>query len=472
VTIALLVSAGSFVAIMPRIEIPVVNPAREGFVGHLDEETLAGCALRDDNRDAATHLGECAECTVRMDGIRAFYEALTSRDSWEGAGDQESAPGCEEELLALAARTQREYVQARAALAPLLANQVTFIRESVASKEEYRTAGAVRVLAEAANAVCEREPVHARNLAAAAVAIADSLPSGEYPLFTIHALRGLAWKERANALRCLHEYDAALEALDHAAWEFKHFGMHAFELATLAYIRSVILTHTGRLDEATRQAAESAAIFSEYGDAARAARARSLQAGLLYDRREHGAAAAIYEELMAFAESKGDGAETARQAYNAAACWIELGDGVRAEGLLNGAKETYRSLGMHAQAVRADWNLGVAARVAGRLDESVKRLRAAKVSCEKLRMADEAANVTLDLIESLLLLGRRDVVSLCTDVMRHYHRAGKVRQARIAAAFLRDAAGAGTISVETVRYVRRFVAALDREPGMVFVPPV
>lgn len=36
--------ASSFVGIMPRVEIPVVNGAREAFVGHLDEEALAGCA--------------------------------------------------------------------------------------------------------------------------------------------------------------------------------------------------------------------------------------------------------------------------------------------------------------------------------------------------------------------------------------------------------------------------------------------
>jgi hypothetical protein len=46
VTIALLVSAGRFVAIMPRVEIPVVPASAEAFVSHLDEETLAGCALR------------------------------------------------------------------------------------------------------------------------------------------------------------------------------------------------------------------------------------------------------------------------------------------------------------------------------------------------------------------------------------------------------------------------------------------
>jgi tetratricopeptide (TPR) repeat protein len=452
---------------MPRVEIPVVTAGWGPFVRHLGEEMLAGYALLaadpSDDRESAAHLRECAECTVRLNGIRALYQTITSHDS---------ARECQEQLLAVAARAQQEYVQARAALAPILSSPVAFVRESFNWRDEYRTAGAVRVLAEAAHAVCEREPIHARNLADTAVAIASSLPERVYPPVTIRALRGLAWKERANALRCLGEYDAALEALDHAAREFEHFGAHAFELATLADIRSVILRHTGRLEEATQQAAQSAAIFSEYGDAHRAALARSVQAGLLYDRREYRAAAAIFKELLALAQAQGDGEEMARQAYNVAACLIELGDGVRAEALLISAKESYRARGMHAEAVRVDWNLGVAARVAGRLDESVTRLHAAKASFEKLGMSEETANASLDLIESLLLIGRRyEIAPLCAYVIRHYRRAGKSRQARRAVTFLREAAGRATIDVETVRHVRGFIAAVDRQPELRFVPP-
>lgn len=88
-------------------------------------------------------------------------------------------------------------------------------------------------------------------------------------------------------------------------------------------------------------------------------------------------------------------------------------------------------------------------------------------------MADEAANASLDLMESLLLSGDSlEIVSLCAEVTRYYRRAGKMRQALTAAAFLKEAAGAGTIRVETVQHVRRFVAQLDRQPDLLFVPPV
>jgi hypothetical protein len=86
-------------------------------------------------------------------------------------------------------------------------------------------------------------------------------------------------------------------------------------------------------------------------------------------------------------------------------------------------------------------------------------------------MADEAANVSLDLMESLMLSGdTSEIASLTADVMRHYRRAGKVRQALTAAAFLKEAATIGSIRVETVQHVRRFVDALGRQPELLFVP--
>jgi len=159
-------------------------------------------------------------------------------------------------------------------------------------------------------------------------------------------------------------------------------------------------------------------------------RARSVEAGVLYYRREYQAAAAIFDELRAFAESKNDVVEVARQSCNAAACWIELGDGALAERLLSSAKETYRSLGLQTEVAAAEWKLGVAARVSGRFDESVDRLRAAKHVCERLAMPAESANASLDLIESLLLVGeRREIASLARGGLLRRRFAAACRKA-------------------------------------------
>ena len=441
---------------------------------HLDDDALAEYALTTEASaaasEAAAHLADCSECTMRLNGLRAFYDALTTPHVWQ-TEDQPETEAREDQLLAFAALMQHEYTAAGDSLQPILTDAVAFVRERVERNEAYRSAGAVRVLAEAANAACEREPIHARNLADASLAIASSLPAGKYPAESLRALRGLAWKERANALRYLGEYDSALDALSHAEEEFEYFGARSFESASVAYIRAVILTYTDRLDEAVKQADLSASIFKEYGDVERAMRARSVQAGVLFYRHEHRAAVAIFEELLEYASSRNDTVEMARQSFNLAACWIELGETADAKSLLTRAKQTYESHGMQTEVIATDWKLGVVARIAGEVERSVTLLRAPKASCESLGLADEAANATLDLMESLLLLGLdRDIASLCSDVMRHYRRAGKVRQALTAVAFLKEAAIAGTIRTQTVKHVRRFVEALEREPELLFVP--
>jgi hypothetical protein len=444
---------------------------------HIDEDALAEYVLADGRNGCefaaiASHLSACEECQARHRGMAAFFDALTSRDMWEAADAGAGAAANERAILEFAARSQEEYAEARKALAPLIADTVGFIRERIERDEEYRTGGAVRVLSEAANDACERNPLHARNLADTAVVIAERLSTDDYPLDTVQTLRSLAWKERANALRFLAEYPAALDALDHAQRELYRLGPHAFELGNIAYIRAVVFTYMDRLAEATAQAVESARIFAAYGDEERWMRARSVEAGVLFYRSEFAEAARAFEQLRAYAESKNDAIETARQSYNMATCFLELGDVARATPLLLDARRTFEDRDVRTEVVRTDWMLGVLARVAGRMEPSIAQLSAALKRCEELGMTDEAANVTLDLIESLLINGQtRPISGLCADVMRHYRRGGKLRQALMAAAFLKGAATAGNIDVRAVRHVRSFVQRLDRQPDLLFSPP-
>jgi tetratricopeptide (TPR) repeat protein len=444
---------------------------------HIDEDALAEYVFADGRAGAAFaaiegHLKDCEECDARYRGIAAFFDALTSRDMWEAADAGAGVSANERTILEFAARSQEEYAEARKALAPLIADTVGFVRERIERHEGFRTGGAVRVLSEAANEACERNPLHARNLADAAVVIAERLSTDDYPLDTVQTLRSLAWKERANALRFLAEYPAALDALDHAQRELSRLGPHAFEMGNIAYIRAVVFTYMDRLAEATTQAVESARIFAAYGDEERWMRARSVEAGVLFYRSEFAEAARAFEQLRAYAESKNDAIGIARHSYHMATCFLELGDATRAGPLLLDARRTYEGHNVRTEVVRTDWMLGVMARVAGRFEESITQLRASRTRCEELGMADESANVTLDLVESLLLTGQtREITKLCTDVTRHYRRAGKLRQALTAAAFLKEAAAAGNLNVRAVRHVRSFVQHLERQPDLLFAPP-
>jgi tetratricopeptide (TPR) repeat protein len=446
-------------------------------VSHIDDEVLAQYILSGDCGDpefsgVADHLKECEECHIRFRGTTAFFEALTTPDVWEATERGFGAVGQKRAVLEFAARCQQEYVEARAELGPLLSDTVAFIRERVEHHKEYRTTGAVRVLSEAANAACERNPLHARNLADAAVAIAEQLSSDDYPRDTVHTLRGLAWKERANALRFLAEYPAALDSVDRAEREFSRLGPGAFELGNLAYIRASVLMYMDRLGEASWHAAESARIFAAYGDTQGWMRARSVEAGVLFYRREYARAADAFSQLRSYAESNDDAIGVARHSYHMATCFLEIGDAARASPLLLDARRTYKERDLRTEVIATDWMLAVLERVTGRFEESVAQLRGARKAAEELALTEEAAHITLDLVESLLLAGRtREISSLCSEVMRYFRRSGKLRQALTAAAFLKEAAAQGTIRVETVQHVRSFVQRLERLPDLLFAPP-
>lgn len=438
----------------------------------LNEYILSGGGDDPEFAEVASHLKDCDECHTRFRGMSAFFEALTSQDVWQSEEAGFGSDAQERVVLEFAARCQREYVQARAALAPLLADPVVFIRERAERRQEYRTTGAVRVLAEAANTACERNPLHARHLADAALVIAQQLSTDDYPRDTVRTLRALAWKERANALRFLAEYPAALDALNRAERELYHPGLHAYEIGNIAYIRASVLMYMDRLDEASAQAVKSADIFAAYGDTEGWVRSRSVEAGVLFYRREFAQAADVFEQLRSYAKANDDALGMARHSYNMATCFLELGDASRATPLLLDARMTYQQRGVRTELVATDWKLGVLARVAGRFEESIVQLRAAKDASEALALPEEAAHITLDLIESLLLAGStREIASLCSEVMRYFRRSGRLRQALTAAAFLKEAATHGNVRVETVRHVRSFVQRLERQPDLLFAPP-
>jgi hypothetical protein len=446
-------------------------------MNHPDDDMVADYVLsggRDGDKFSGIgdHLKECKECDIRFRSTVAFFEALTTQEVWQAADSPFGIVAEERSVLQFAARCQQEYVEARAALAPLLDDAVAFIRERFERNPDYLTAGAVRVLSEAANSACERNPLHARNLAEAAVAIAEQLSSDDYPRETIHAMRGLAWKECANALRFLAEYPAALDAVDRAEREFSRQGPGAYEMASLAYIRAVVFTYTDRLDDATRQAEESARISAAYRDTAAWMRARSVEAGVLFYRREFARAADAFAQLRAYADSNDDSVEMARHSYHIATCFLELGDAAAAMPLLLEARKTFAERNVSTDLIAVDWKLGVLARVAGRFETSVTQLRATITAAEELALPEEAAHIALDLIESLILLGRnRELSRLCSEVMRYFRRSGKLRQALTAAAFLKEAAARGEIRVETVRHVRSFVQRLERQPELLFAAP-
>lgn len=417
------------------------------------------------------HLAGCGSCRETLDFIRSFDQSLASEETWHFADELLAGAGLRP-LNELAERLKEEDQAAERLLRPHLASPFRFLWSNVHRKRRFRTGGVVRLLAAESVATREVNPLHALNLADAAVAIADALPADHYPARGVYHLRGLAWKERANACRYLGRFDTALDALDHAERAYRRLITHETELAVVRYIRATVLWKRQQLPEALTLARETAAAFADLRDRERWVNAKLIEGSILGDLHASEAARDLFLALYEDVEANIDPVIRARIANNLASAYLDLGDTGNASRHFVVALQLCESLGLRTEVTRVHWSIGVLALVSGNYPEAVRRLTDAKTQCDALGMDSDAALVGLDLAEALLVLDQRaDVLALAAEVLDRAQAAGMVPAALTAIAFLREAAEAGTVTTSAIRHVKQFLRRLDAEPLLLFEPP-
>jgi tetratricopeptide (TPR) repeat protein len=440
---------------------------------HYSDDELTWHSLKP-RADVAAHLESCAECSARYTEARQFDEELSEASTWRHPTNLTGAEDATRvRLRRIAARLAREMADAERILGPLIANPLAFIWKDVSRKRGLHTAGAVRVLCAAANAACERDPLHALSLADTALAIAVTLNELEHYLgVKVYQLSGLAWKERANALRYLGRFAPALDALDQAKRVYQRGGANPWDMAILLYTRGVIFSRSSRPDEAEQCAAEAAAIFEETGDRVRYLNARMLRATVQYWRQDFATARDEYRDLLQRAREENEDLLVARLASAAANCEIYLGNVAAAEPALVEALGIFEREGIQTEAARIRWGLARVLLAAGQFSTAITKLHASRAECERLGLANVAAYITLDIVEALVATGAnlQEVQRLCREVFVTFKAAGMVNESLTAIAYLREATRARTITREKVRHVRRFLTRLEDQPTLRFDP--
>jgi tetratricopeptide (TPR) repeat protein len=440
---------------------------------HYSDDELAWHALRPSG-DIAAHLAECTDCAARYADIQRFDEDLSSIGTWtEPRNLRNIEDVARSHLREIARRLANETAEAERSLGKLVSNPLPFIWKDVSRKRGFRTAGAVRVLCLAANDACERDPLHALNLADAAVAIAASFSDTEHYLgIKVHQLLGHAWKERANALRYLGRFPAALDALDHAKRAYERADANPFDLAVLLYMRGVVLSRSARADGAEKCADEAAKIFQATGDRVRYLHARMLRATVRYSQQNFASARDDYRQLLIEARQERDDLLAARLSSAAARCELELGNAKSAEADLLDALRVFEHHNMVTEVARLNWALARVPLVEGRFEVAIVKLRTARLEADRLGLATVVAYVTLDLVEALVATDARlpEVQKLCRDVFTTFKASGMVNEALTALAYLREATRARTLTPEKVRRVRRFLIQFEEQPTLRFDP--
>lgn len=444
---------------------------------HPNDELLSAYALDPSSAEGAaelkTHLADCAPCRQRLDGFLEIEALLAQPESWE-EDEPALAPLA---LSAASARNRREDAEADALLTPMLdrflaGTSGAFIWKDVASKPEYHTAGVVRKLADAADQAQYSVPRHALILGERAGAIVDMLSKTKYTGIEIAALRGLSWKQQANANRQLGRFNDALHALDRAESAYRELPLPGLDLASVTFIRATIYTDQQAYEPAAQLAEESSAAFALLRQTELYLRSRYLQGRIAFEQRQIGEAQLIFDTVFAHGEAAGDLAWIARGAQALGNCYLERRDFTNAVQFLHRSMLAFRQLGITVEEIRSRWGLALIAQRDGRHRMAVQRLSEVRDQFASLGAVSDAALVTLDLMETYLLMGQpREVHRTAGNTLRLFNDAGMISGAWTAVAYLKQAAALSSVTPGLIDYVRRYLRRVDVQPDLVFVPP-
>lgn len=437
---------------------------------HLTDDELDVLIAGGDIPERHGHLAECAACAGAAES-RALEEALSDPETWVTLDELATGRGSSP-LQALQEQMRREDEDAERMLGRLAVSPYRFLWSILnVRKRRFRTGGVVRFLNRAAHDECERDPLHARNLADAAIAIAQSLPDDLYPASGVEHLRGIAWKEHANACRYLGAFDVALQSLDRAERAFRRLLVADLHLASVDLVRATVQSEMDRQEDAVRLAKKAAAEFARLGDTRRWAHAQLVLGNALFYSRAFEAARETFVSILAVTD-RIDPAFKARVEFNVANCELELGRLDLAAMQYVALLPVYEELRLPTEVVRLHWNIGCLSLRAGNPAEAARRLRATREEALRLHMTDDAAKITLDLVAALLAVNQtKNIPSLLANAIRHFKEAGQSASVVAATAYLRQAAAASSLTPNVVQFVREFIARAERDPKLVFAPP-
>lgn len=431
----------------------------------------------DDVASLEAHLDLCAECRKVLDEHQAFDALLADAHSWPVDDTDAVPPAALRELSAMAARNREEDADASERLDAILDAFVAgasdaFLWADIASDYDFHTGGVVRKLAAAAYRALYSVPRRSLILAETAATIVGMLPTTTYSSIEIAALRGLSWKERANANRFLGRFSAALEALDRAERAYRELPRPELDLANLTFIRATVYCERQEYDRASEYAEKSTAAFVELGQTELYFRSLHLQGYIAFGQRNLGKAQAIFDAVFAHAEARGDATWIAHASEALGNCHLERSDLSNAAQYLNEGMLGFRRAGILVGEIHCRWALALVVQREGRHRIALSKLRDVREELLALGATTDAALVTLDIMETFLALGKpRDVRRTAGNIVKLLKDAGMVTGALTAADHLHQAAALQTITPSLIDYVRRYFRRVQIEPDLAFLPP-
>lgn len=288
----------------------------------------------------------------------------------------------------------------------------------------------------------------------------------------IHAigLRGLAWKEHANACEVVGDLRTALKAARRAVEICDESSALVFDQTRAKLVVCKVLRELGETEAAMSLAHECAEVFADFGELPFVNMARMFEAGVLFASKRFTDAFAIFTDVMAEAELDGDRLTVGRCLQCAAQCARELGDLDAARDLYARALVHFEHLNVTGDANCVRWGLALTLSASGKAAAAVSELYKVRAIFFSLGMNTRAACAALDIVRTKFDAAE-DVQDLCSELVPIFSQAGLTQNAIEALAYVREQARSGRLTASKIIRVRTFFDELSNKPLLLFARP-
>ena len=224
-------------------------------------------------------------------------------------------------------------------------------------------------------------PVQAEELTAIAVEVVERLNSETYASDTIELVRGIAWRERAQALQYTGRLDAAYAAIERAAAALELCPHAEVERGRTQLVRSIMLWRSEQLDAALTSARAASEVFQKFNLSERTRAARWMEAILLDAKNDFRGALDMFRQIES-EMTNARPADVATIMANIGVCYREMGNYERALPQYEIALSIHEEAGNGPEAVRTRWNIAETLAAAGKIVEAEKRFRSVRMGFE------------------------------------------------------------------------------------------
>jgi tetratricopeptide (TPR) repeat protein len=398
---------------------------------------------------------------VRADDL--FELTVEESGPWSPASERQLmdraavAREAQQQALAAVRELPGKVDAALAALRAIPSGQAApIIRALIAEGRKLRDAGGI---------------ARAEQLFATAAAFIDDAEGvrGDYRAF----LKGTALVEQANALRHIGNYAEALPVLDRAEASLEGVPACTHELGRAWFTRGTVFFKMDRLDEAARWLRRAVSIFSAVTDLRRIARVRLVEANVLYEQHRVDEACALWRATLAVFAVGRDRRTEAIVWMNLGWCGLDQDRGEEAKRWLEKAVVRFEA-GKHASDLaRARWGLALHEARYGDREKGLTCLEEQRNAFRRLDQQTDAATISLDIAETLLLppARLREARAVLRQIVPTFRAAGANREMLRALAYLAEAARHERATPALVRFVRASLRRASHDAAFRFVPP-